>query len=518
MYYEKTYTDGFFNVSGDHGFLPIKDPLSKLPDKYNKLQEVINKLHVNQENGEKGILGRPNEIVVDIVIIPNYKDVIETENDIFVLQALYRAYTFITSGFTLELSYQEFVKTGNYGEARQTLPANIAEPLVLVSEKLKAYPWLDYHYAYSLGNYVKKNPKEGLHWLNLDMACKFVGSSDEVGFIMVHVYINEMSPQLVRSVMEYGKAMRAGSEIKYFLIECDEMCKKTNDIISSALFDLGKPVDGTQGKKTIFYLPHNNIINEHLQECGLVMAEMNKRRRDMWTASRHEKYNDFRVFIMGIKGNDKIFPNGLTYENCFDNVPQYYRGQTGAQDSIIPMMDIFTGIVDYYPDNQLTQYLLDLRSYRPVCVQEFFTDLREHYKNNNIFAYLKKESNYEGLVYLLKIVDEVYLFRNGHWQFVQKYIMSNTKYAFATGGTPITTWLINQIEAVLEFEKDIVMFLRSVNIDSIKNIELWNNLNDGLERKQELLISQVNELKNVNYDINLIYMKNNEMKLEDSSL
>jgi indoleamine 2,3-dioxygenase len=96
----------------------------------------------------------------------------------------------------------------------------------------------------------------------------------------------------------------------------------------------------------------------------------------MWSASRHENYNDFRVFIMGIKGNDKIFPNGLTYENCFDNVPQFYRGQTGAQDSIIPMMDIFTGIVDYYPDNQLTQYLLDLRSYRPVCIQNFFKDLR----------------------------------------------------------------------------------------------------------------------------------------------
>ena len=38
----------------------------------------------------------------------------KVENDIFVLQALYRAYTFVTSGFTLELSYQEFMKNGNY--------------------------------------------------------------------------------------------------------------------------------------------------------------------------------------------------------------------------------------------------------------------------------------------------------------------------------------------------------------------------------------------------------------------
>ena len=180
MYYEKTYTDGFFNVSSNYGFLPIKEPLSKLPDKYNELQKVIDNLHVMKNEEEKGILGKPNEIVFDIVIIPNYKDIIENETDVFILQALYRAYTFITSGFTLELSYQEFMKNGNYGEARGLLPANIAEPLVLVSNKLQAYPWLDYHYAYSLGNYVKKNPEEGLHWKNLDMACKFVGSSDDV--------------------------------------------------------------------------------------------------------------------------------------------------------------------------------------------------------------------------------------------------------------------------------------------------------------------------------------------------
>ena len=46
MYYEKTYTDGFFNVSGDNGFLPIKEPLSRLPKKFCELQKIIDKLHV----------------------------------------------------------------------------------------------------------------------------------------------------------------------------------------------------------------------------------------------------------------------------------------------------------------------------------------------------------------------------------------------------------------------------------------------------------------------------------------
>jgi len=465
-YWEKQYTDGFFNVSKDYGFLPIKEPLIGLPNEYKELQDLINNLHVFQNTNEKGVLGIPNEIVVQVGFVPDYSSVIEKETDVFVLQALYRAYTFVTSGFTLEQAYQEFLKSGNYGVARQLLPKNIAQPLVLVSSKLDVYPWLDYHYSYSLGNYVKKDPVGSLHWRNLDMACKFTGTMDEIGFIMVHVYINEVSPELVGSVMDYG---------------------------------LNKSMDS-------------------LKVCSDVLQEMNVRRRDMWIASRHERYNDFRIFIMGIKGNDNIFGQGLVYDGCFNNEPQQYRGQTGAQDNIIPMIDIFSGIVDYYPDNKLTEYLLDLRTYRPKCIQNYLSDLRNHYKTNPLFNQLTDAKCYEGLVYLLKIVDEVYLFRNGHWQFVQKYIMSNTKYAFATGGTPITTWLINQIEAVLEYERVIIEHLQTNYSDILGENELWISLSSGYNKKRDLLIEQVNELKKIDYNIEFVYMKNNELNLDDTRL
>jgi indoleamine 2,3-dioxygenase len=470
FYWEKKYTDGFFNVSSNHGFLPIKEPLKLLPNQYICLQEVINKLHVFQNYQEdinnKGILGIPDRIVEEIKNIPDYSILIKEEKDIFVIQALYRAYSFITSGFTLEKSYQEFLKSGNYGTARQVLPKNISIPFILVCEKLEVYPWLDYHYSYSLGNYVKKDPSGDLHWKNLDMACKFTGTPDEIGFIMVHVYINEISPNLVGSVLEYGKE------------------SSTNN----------------------------------LKLCGEYLEEMNRRRRDMWKASRHEHYNDFRVFIMGIKGNNSIFGEGLVYEDCFNNEPQQYRGQTGAQDNIIPMMDIFTGIVDYYPVNKLTEYLMDLRTYRPKCIQNFLVDLRSYYKEKTLFNKLIEFGNYEGLVYLLKIVDEVYLFRNGHWQFVQKYIMSNTKYAFATGGTPITSWLINQIEAVLEFERVIIKYLNDNYKKNLLDNNLWLELSNNYDSKKKLLIEQVNELNKIDYNIDFVYMKNNELNLDDTKL
>ena len=69
-YYENKYTDGFFNVSSENGFLPIKDPLKTLPTKYCNLQLLIDDLHVFQDSNNisdsdksnKGILGIPNEI------------------------------------------------------------------------------------------------------------------------------------------------------------------------------------------------------------------------------------------------------------------------------------------------------------------------------------------------------------------------------------------------------------------------------------------------------------------------
>ena len=82
------------------------------------------------------------------------------------------------------------------------------------------------------------------------MAAKFSGMDDERGFIMLHVDINQYSPDLVNAVFGVIKA-------------------------------------------------EDERLNESISLMASTLNKMNERRKLMWQASRWKHYNDFRVFIMG---------------------------------------------------------------------------------------------------------------------------------------------------------------------------------------------------------------------------
>lgn len=449
---QREYTDNFFNVSPKHGFLPINPPLARLPKHYSAIQDLIDQL--------PDLISDISFFDAAVAKLPEI-DLTE-EKDRFVIQALFRAYAFLTSAYLLAPAQRD-KQDGIYGKARNELPAQLAVPLDCVANKLGISPWLEYHYSYSLGNYIKKNPQGDLHWQNLDMACSFTRTKDEVGFIMNHVYINEVTPDLIKSIyMYFAKQELAGVQLMYS-----------------------------------------------------TLLEINRRRQTMWRASNHKHYNDFRAFIMGIKGNEQVFGPGVKYLGTA-NADQYrqYRGQTGAQDDIIPTCDIFTGITQFYPQNDLTKYLQDLRSYRPLCVQDFFKDLQQNIAEKPVFAYFKQEDNMQGLVYLLACIDQVYLFRNGHWQFVQKYIMANTKYPVATGGTPIISWLPNQIQACLSAMQEIIQFVRKdVLYEQERN--LYTEIELRYKQGQSLLDEQLRELQKTDYSAEKVYKLNDQHNLQD---
>ncbi len=52
----KIFTDGFFSVDPDHGFLPIKEPLSTLPLKYERLQGLLEEMPIKKSDESSGLL------------------------------------------------------------------------------------------------------------------------------------------------------------------------------------------------------------------------------------------------------------------------------------------------------------------------------------------------------------------------------------------------------------------------------------------------------------------------------
>ena len=116
--------------------------------------------------------------------------------------------------------------------------------------------------------------------------------------------------------------------------------------------------------------------------------------------------------------------------------------------------------------------------------------------------------------------------------------MENTKYAKATGGTPITSWLINQIEACLQYQSEIMECLGEVaSVFMLKGsdavaatagpgpvfeteredlVTAYDDLKATLRDKKTLLTKQVKHLnEKAQYDITLMYEWNKDLGLND---
>eukprot|EP00899_Mesostigma_viride_P009179 jgi/Mesvir1/18262/Mv09532-RA.1 len=408
---EGRYRDAVFDIGRVRGFLPVEDPSPVLPPSFQPLQNLLDALPLWLDGGARGILGTEGRIVDEVAALPNLLAEVEAltadksvENG-RALQVVFRGYTFLASAFLLEKAFYEQTPDGTYGKARRVLPAQVAQPLACAAEALDQQPWLDYHYSYALGNYVRIHPSKGFGWKNLKMAVRFTGTKDENGFVMLHVTINAKSGALLGAISDTLLGARRGD---------------------------------------------NHLMVSGLNSALETLRDMNLLRREMWKASRPDHYNDFRVFIMGVHGNTSIFGDGVVYEGVerFSGRPQTPRGQTGAQDDIIPTCDIFGGVTRFYPHNQLTEYLLDLRRYRPRVLQAFFNGLEEEIEMSGLPARVGGHAAAAAL--MLAFLEQIYVFRAGHWQFVLRYIMMATRHAVATGGTPITSWLPNQMGAVLD--------------------------------------------------------------------
>ena len=88
--------------------------------------------------------------------------------------------------------------------------------------------------------------------------------------------------------------------------------------------------------------------------------------------------------------------------------------------------------------------------------------------------------------------------------------MANTKYAKATGGTPIISWIPNQITAVLNYMDDVINLIPI----SSKFIDR-NKFNNQLSKKRDLLSKQLKLLHGDDYNAEEVFSLNKKMSLND---
>ena len=281
-------------------------------------------------------------------------------------------------------------------EVEDVIPKNIAITWHKISEKLDRPPILSYA-SYALNNWSLFDKNKPLTLDNIRILQNFLAGVDEDWFIMIHVAI------------EYEAKNILGSLKKYYLDE-DMEPKHLKDALISI-------------KKI------NEIMNRMPEKCDPYIY-----------------YNRVRPYIFGWKNNPAT-PKGVIYEGVeeYKNEPQLFRGETGAQSSIVPALDALLGIT--HSNDPLREYLDEMRIYMPSDHRELLSELDK-------FLYEDTKTKEDKEV-VNEIIMEVHQFRNKHLEYARDYIFDQALKAqsnsniVGTGGTPFMKYLDKHLQETL---------------------------------------------------------------------
>ena len=267
------------------------------------------------------------------------------------------------------------------------LPEVIAKPWVNLSSILGRPPILSYA-SYCLDNWYRINPKEEISLENVGLITNFLGGVDEDWFVTIHVCIENAATDAINGAFQLSK-----------LNESDSI-----DIYSKYLKEIIKS----------------------LREVNAIFSRMPEK------CDPYVYYHRVRPFIFGTKDNPDL-KKGLIYENQYKNKPQFFRGETGAQSSIIPYLDGALGV--YHTEDHLRHYLNEMRDYMPPDHRKMIEDV-ELRSNAKHFIHQSKQLTNE----YNKCLEEIRIFRAQHLEFAATYIhkQSQIKNPFGRGGSTIT--------------------------------------------------------------------------------
>ena len=269
----------------------------------------------------------------------------------------------------------------------KVLPEALAKPWTQVANILGRPPILSYA-SYCLDNWYRLNKKENISLENVGLLTNFLGGVDEDWFVTIHVCIEDAARDAIGAADSISK-LNDKNSVKDF-----------SDQLKLIILSLRKV---------------NAIFSRMPEKCDPYVY-----------------YHRVRPFIFGTKDNPDL-KKGLIYKNQYNNKPQFFRGETGAQSSIMPFLDGALGI--YHTEDHLRHYLNEMRDYMPPKHRRSIEIVEKRSNAKSCILESKKlTSEYN------KCLEEIRIFRAQHLEFAATYIHKQSQITnpFGKGGSTIT--------------------------------------------------------------------------------
>jgi len=296
------------------------------------------------------------------------------------------------------LSYIGHGYVWNGDAPAERIPANLAQPWYEVSQRLGRPPVLSYA-SYALDNWRRLNPSAPIELGNIVLLQNFLAGLDEEWFILIHV---DIEAKAARAIRQIPTALRAATE-------------QNVPALTASLQEVASA----------------------LEQMYAVLARMPE------ACDPYIYYHRVRPYIHGWKNNPAL-PNGLIYEGvaAYGGQPQQFRGETGAQSSIIPTLDGLLGI--QHVDDPLKTYLMEMRLYMPPAHRRFMEAVEARSTVREVVlqsgdAALRDAYN--------ACVENIQRFRALHLEYAARYIYKQqakdpkNPTSVGTGGTPFMKYL-----------------------------------------------------------------------------
>jgi indoleamine 2,3-dioxygenase len=299
------------------------------------------------------------------VNIPRWPGDSITATELPALRLYYVRLGFIASGYINQV-----------GPAPATmLPKNIALPLCHAAHLLDRPPILSYD-GYALYNWKRFDRNGRVELGNIDTFQNFVHLYDEHWFILIHVEIEALAAEALEAIQACALAV------------------KTKDVmaVNAAL----------------------NRMADSVRKMAAVLRRIPEK------MDPHVYYRAFRPYI-------RFFEN-VVYEGV-NETPASYRGETGAQSSVVPALVSFMKIP--HKPSMLTNHLMDMRRFMPA----------EHRALLEEIAAMPDPRPFAQTDEYNTVLEEMARFREIHFGWADLYIHQRVADPRGTGGTPYRQWL-----------------------------------------------------------------------------